>query len=542
MTTPLALSPNALGSSAFRKRYGVRLPYMAGAMAGGIASEDLVRAMSRAGLLASFGAAGLSPARVRSAIRSLQRDVPAERLCVNFIHTPDSPERERAFAELLLQDGVGIVEASAFMEATPGLVLYRARNAHRAPNRLIAKVSRPEVAAHFLNPPSAALLRDLVGVGALLPEEADAAARMPLADDITVEADSGGHTDNQQLLTAFPAIAALRAEVARRFPNAREVGLGAAGGLGTPSAIAAAFALGADYVVTGSINQSCVEAGTSDAVKRLLSQLSPSDVAMAPAADMFELGVRVQVARRGTLFAARAQLLHDLFRRYRTLEGLPAEERRHVEQTLFRCSFEEVWQQVQAYWLEHDPSELEKAESDAQRRLALSFRWYLGKSSDWARSGVPDRGADYQVWCGPAMGAFNAWARGTPFAEPAARHAAAIADRLMQDAATHLSGLLPSFSETTRIDTARQEATLPAPEEELSLRDWLIAEVAGRIGISEEEVDPRQPFESYALDSAASLMILGRLERRLGRKLSPTLLWNYPTIDALAERLSGSAA
>ena len=49
--------------------------------------------------------------------------------------------------------------------------------------------------------------------------------------------------------------------------------------------------------------------------------------------------------------------------------------------------------------------------------MALVFRWYLGQSSHWAINGNPARLVDYQIWCGPAMGAFNAWAAGS-FLEP----------------------------------------------------------------------------------------------------------------------------
>jgi len=34
-------------------------------------------------------------------------------------------------------------------------------------------------------------------------------------------------------------------------------------------------------------------------------------------------------------------------------------------------------------------------------------------ASQWARDGKKDRAADFQIWCGPAMGAFNCWAQGT---------------------------------------------------------------------------------------------------------------------------------
>ena len=78
---------------------------------------------------------------------------------------------------------------------------------------------------------------------------ASCAARVPVASDVTVEADSGGHTDNQALPCVFPTIAQLRdALVAEHGVPIR---VGAAGGLGTPSSLAAAFAMGAAYVLTG---------------------------------------------------------------------------------------------------------------------------------------------------------------------------------------------------------------------------------------------------------------------------------------------------
>jgi NAD(P)H-dependent flavin oxidoreductase YrpB (nitropropane dioxygenase family) len=41
-----------------------------------------------------------------------------------------------------------------------------------------------------------------------------------------------------------------------------------------------------------------VEAGTSDTVRQMLAEAEQADVAMAPSADMFELGVKVQVLKR----------------------------------------------------------------------------------------------------------------------------------------------------------------------------------------------------------------------------------------------------
>jgi trans-AT polyketide synthase, acyltransferase and oxidoreductase domains len=67
--------------------------------------------------------------------------------------------------------------------------------------------------------------------------------------------------------------------------------------------------------------------------------------------------------------------------------------------------------------------------------MALMFRWYLGSGSRWARQGTADRQTDFQIWCGPAMGGFNDWVRGS-FLEPVeARSAAQIGLNLLEGAA-----------------------------------------------------------------------------------------------------------
>jgi hypothetical protein len=77
-----------------------------------------------------------------------------------------------------------------------------------------------------------------------------------------------------------------------------------------------------------------------------------------------------------------------------------------------------------------------RAKKDPKHQLALVFRAYLGQASRWANDGVADRKLDYQVWCGPAMGAFNAWVRGT-FLEPVEdRTVRQIALNLLEGAAT----------------------------------------------------------------------------------------------------------
>lgn len=433
------MPPEALGDPTFAQAQGLRGNVIAGAMANGIASTDLVIAMGRAGMMGFFGAAGLSATEVDEALTTLARALPDEPWGSNLIHSPYEPELEQAIASLYARRGVRRVSASAYLRITPALVSYRLHGIHEengrvvAPHQLFAKVSRVELAEKFLGPPPAAIVDALVRDGTLTEAQARLAGTIPLATAITAEADSGGHTDNRPLGVLLPALLALRDRAQPRFAD--RIAVGAAGGLGTPSAVAAAFALGADYVLTGSINQGCREAGTSDAVRALLAEVSSTDVTMAPAADMFEMGVELQVLRRGTMFAARARQLAELYRTYPSFEEIPAATRASVERQIFRAPYATIWAETQAFWRTRDPSRLAAAATDPKRQMALCFRWYLGRSSRWANAGDPDRAADYQIWCGPAMGAFNAWVRGSWLEDWAARDVATLNRNLLVGAA-----------------------------------------------------------------------------------------------------------
>lgn len=435
-----ALTPDRLGGAGFAALTGARVNYAGGAMANGIASEAVVIALGRAGALGFFGAAGLSIPRITAAIDAIQAALGPLPYGFNLIHSPQEPAHEQATVEIYLARGVRLVEAAAFLRLTPAVVQYRAAGLSEGPagevlvaNKIIAKVSREEVATHFLQPAPAKLLRGLVEAGRISELQARLAARVPMADALTAEADSGGHTDNRPLPVLLPLLMALRDRLA--LPSAPRVLVGAAGGISTPQAAAAAFAMGADYILTGTVNQACVESGTSEMARALLAEAAATDVGMAPASDMFEAGVQVQVLQRGTLFAPRGQRLYDTWRAHAAWAEVPAVERERIERTILARPFEEVWGECERFFAERDPSQLERASKDEKHRMALVFRWYLGLSSRWAIGGVEARKADAQIWCGPGIGAFNAWTRGTFLESAAERRVAVVMANFMTGAA-----------------------------------------------------------------------------------------------------------
>lgn len=440
------MGPEDLGSAAFRAAHGVRYAYVAGSMYKGIASAAMVVRMGRAGLLGYLGTGGMKIDRVAADLGAIRDALPAgaafgANLLCNLTH----PAAEDRMVDLLLAHQVERVEAAAFTQMTRALVRYRVSGvtarpdgAIHVPHRVLAKVSRPEVADAFLSPPPERVLASLVASGGVSEAEARLAASIPMCDDLCVEADSGGHTDKGVAWVLVPAMLLLRDRVMAARKYSTPVRVGAAGGLGTPQAIAAAFTLGAEFVLTGSINQCTVEAGISDAAKDMLQAANVQDTAMVPAGDMFEIGARAQVLRRGLFFPARANKLYELYRRHQSWDEIDAETRAQIETKYFKRSVDAVWDETRAYYLREAPEEIAKADRDPHHRLALICRWYFVHTARLALRGSDDQRVDYQIHCGPALGAFNQYVKGTPLEDWRARHVDEIAERLMTDAAAWL--------------------------------------------------------------------------------------------------------
>ncbi|NND78609.1 MAG: PfaD family polyunsaturated fatty acid/polyketide biosynthesis protein [Maribacter sp.] len=436
------MTASQLGDPSFREDYNLKLAYKTGAMANGIASEELVIAIGKANLLGSFGAAGLVPSRVLQAIERIQEYLPQQTYAFNLIHSPIEEALESGAVKLFLEKGIRVVEASAFLALTEHIVHYRVAGLDQdnegkvqIRNKVIAKISRKEVARHFMQPAPDSFLKLLLEKGKITALQAELARKVPMADDITVEADSGGHTDNRPLVALLPIIIQLRDELQEQYQFARKIRIGAAGGISTPTSALAAFMMGAAYVVTGSVNQACIEAGTSEQVRKLLQTVSSTDIMMAPASDMFEMGVELQVLKRGTLFGPRAKKLYEYYKKYKSIEEIPVEERLNLEQQIFRKPLEEIWKACIEFFEKRDPQQIERAKDNPQRKMALIFRWYLGLSSNWANAGIPDRTADYQIWCGPSMGAFNDWVKGSYLEPYQNRQVADVAEQIMHGAA-----------------------------------------------------------------------------------------------------------
>lgn len=433
-----------LGDRAFSATHGSRFNYIVGEMARGIATPRMVVAAVKAGCVGFYGSAGLPLDEVKTGLAQIQSQLlPGQKSWgANLIHSPQSSGLEAATIDLFLAHNVRRVSASAFMRLTPDIVRYAAKGMtcdeagtlHRQ-NHVFAKVSRAEVAAAFMAPPPEPMLQQLVASGGITSVEATLAAQHPVALDITAEADSGGHTDNRAAAPLFASLTTACDRIAVQYNLDRnQYRIGLAGGIATPHGVAAAFAMGAAYVLTGSVNQCTIESGLSESARRLLLIAGPADVMMAPAADMFEQGVNVQVLKCGTLFPMRAKRFHALYRAGAALGTLSPEDQKFVEACLGE-TIQTAWSATAKYLRANNPKLLQRAETDGNKRFALIARRYLFNAAQWARDGAPGCEVNYQIWCGPSMGAFNEWVRGTHFDALENRTVAQIAWNLLDGAA-----------------------------------------------------------------------------------------------------------
>ncbi len=439
--------PEWLGDRSFTRTHGSRFAYVVGEMARGIATPRMVVEAVKAGLVGFYGSAGLRPETIADGISEIESGLggKAPAWGANLIHSPQQPGYERAVVDLFLSRGVARVSASAFMSLSREIVRYSASGLSRAPDgkvarstHVFAKVSRAEVARQFMAPPPQKFLGELVAAGDITAEQAELAAHASVATDITAEADSGGHTDNRAAGPLFSSLVQARRETCKIHTlDADQIRIGLGGGIGTPWAAASAFQMGAAYIITGSVNQAALESGLSPEGRALLADAGPADVAMAPAADMFEQGVKVQVLKRGTLFPMRGNRMWTIYQTRDSFAACTPEEQKFIETALGE-PFTAAWERTRTFLADSNPRELAKADANLKYQLALVFRRYLFFGAQWAREGDVSRLRDYQIWCGPAMGAFNEWVCGTPLETLANRSVKQIAWNLL-DGAAHIT-------------------------------------------------------------------------------------------------------
>ena len=70
------------------------------------------------------------------------------------------------------------------------------------------------------------------------------------------------------------------------------------------------------------------------------------------------------------------------------------------------------------------------------------------------------------------------------------------------------------------------------------IQAWLVNNLAELISLETDEIDINENLENYGLDSAQAMTLVSKLEKLLGFQPAPVLLWHYPNIASLSQRLA----
>jgi len=70
------------------------------------------------------------------------------------------------------------------------------------------------------------------------------------------------------------------------------------------------------------------------------------------------------------------------------------------------------------------------------------------------------------------------------------------------------------------------------------IQEWLVAHLATALELPQNQIDIRESFDRYGLDSLAAVTLTGALEEWLNTELPPTLAWDYPNIEELSQYLA----
>lgn len=437
---------NILGSTEFKNDFNLKYAYVAGPMYRGVSGRDMVVSLAKSGMLGFIGSTYMKLEDLRHEISAVKKSlINNESFGVGFSYRNDEQEIEKEVIELLTEEEIKIVNFSGYIQITEELAKYRIKSLYKSAGKIyskvkfIMKVSRPEIARMFMEPIPENIIKKLLDNRDITNEEAELAKNYPVVDSICIEANCAGYTEGKSINCLLPQIIHMRDICVKNNDYDCNIYIGAAGGIGTDMAAMSMFIIGADYIMTGSINQCTVEAKISDEVKNKLQNAEIEDIDYAPGIDWFEFGSKVQVLKRGSFFCVKANKLYELYKRYNSLMDIDSETKERLISKYFLNDFETIYSEMYRTMPQDEVNE--------KKKMAMVFKWYLINSQLFALNGDEDRRVDYQIYCSSAMGAFNEWVKGSSMEQWRNRHVQDIGKYIMDGAESLLKEKLSKYKE-----------------------------------------------------------------------------------------------
>jgi acyl carrier protein len=105
---------------------------------------------------------------------------------------------------------------------------------------------------------------------------------------------------------------------------------------------------------------------------------------------------------------------------------------------------------------------------------------------------------------------------------------------------------LPEQPVRRRLPSWRRRAARSAPIVQFAnvaeLESWIVGWLAAKLGMPPASVEREKPLIDYGLDSLVAVSLSGQLEQLLGRPISPSIAWEFPTISEIAAHLMSDRA
>jgi trans-AT polyketide synthase/acyltransferase/oxidoreductase domain-containing protein len=140
------------------------------------------------------------------------------------------------------------------------------------------------------------------------------------------------------------------------------------------------------------------------------------------------------VLKKGVFFPARANKLYEVYKFYDCIEDIDTKISQQIQRYYFGRSFNEVYQEIKEHYSRKNIKELDNIESSPKHKMAVIFKEYFRLSTKAALIGDATNKVNFQIMCGPSLGAFNQWAKKTELKDWRNRHIDEIGVRLIQEA------------------------------------------------------------------------------------------------------------
>lgn len=433
---------NTLGSPDFREKYRVKYSYIIGGMGKGISGSNLVAKVCNNGILGFLGTEGLEEIDVERMIKQTQSMIKNDSVFgINITQDYFEKERIPSLVDICLKYNVKAVEISNFISITKDLVRYKVKGmrinekGQYEGNSIVAKVSQTALASEFLKPAADDILRQLLNENEINMSEYELAKKVPLVDDLCLLGDCAYETERGNLVSMLDEVLSIRKRIVEQ--SDKELlfipRVGCAGGIGTPKIAAMYFYMGADFVLTGSINQCATEAVLAKSIKCLLNGLTVCDCTYVPSEKFFELDKNVQVVKKGVFFPSRAKLLKSLYEVNDSIDMISDNMKTYLKNKMFHMDLEDYYQNMKKTLNE---KQVVLADANPKYKMALIFKQYI-KNAFMLATDIGDNDTnfvDVGLYCSSALGCFNEAVKGTYMEDYSKLSVVDIADYIMSGA------------------------------------------------------------------------------------------------------------